>query len=89
MDAKDILSLSLGGVGTVLGIWNALRTHSKEKVKLKVIPKIYGHTADGARTTINDDVLDVFDDFWEGVCIEVVNVASVAAWVVGNSSKVE
>ena len=79
LEPKDIFSISLGAYGAILSTYATIRIVLKDRVKLKIIPKIYGRLPDGARMTLRDDAN--LNDNWEGLCIEVVNVGSVAASV--------
>jgi len=70
MEAKDWLTLSLGGIGTLLGIINAVKTHSRDKIRLKVIPKVFMDAPAGRFVTHN---ALKHGDVWDGVCIEIAN----------------
>jgi hypothetical protein len=43
LTAKEWLTFCLGFIGTLLGIYNAWNSIQKEKVKIKVVPKIATH----------------------------------------------
>ena len=67
-----LAGLAFGFVGTGLGIFNTWRASQKDKVKLKVIPKIYrdlGNTRFSS-SRIPTDV----NQRWHGLCVEIVNL---------------
>jgi len=66
----DPVSLTVGAVGAVLGIFNAVKTHYRDKVSVKVIFKVYRNGRNG-RIMSRDKVAS--GDNWDGVAIEVVN----------------
>jgi hypothetical protein len=68
-----LAGLAFGFVGTSLGIFNTWRASQKDKVKLKVIPKIYCDL--GTRRLSSSRIPLDASQRWHGLCIEIVNIS--------------
>ena len=79
MDLKDCFTMLLGGIGTGLGIFNTWRAHSKDRPRLKVIPKVFRRRPDGFTCISSSD--DEAIRSADGLCIEIVNTGSLAVTV--------
>lgn len=59
MEFKDWMSLSLGGVGTILGLWNAFREHRQSKPRISIVGYVPDHTLPATFQIINTGYVDV------------------------------
>jgi hypothetical protein len=70
-----VVSLCIGGAGLALGIWNAVHAFRKDRVRLRVKPKLYWVTQRGVIT--GEGVIPSgFDLSAARICIEVANVSN-------------
>jgi hypothetical protein len=67
-----LAGLAFGFVGTSLGIFNTWRASQKDKVKLKVIPKIYSDLGNRRFSTVR--IPTDTTQRWHGLCLEIVNI---------------
>jgi hypothetical protein len=67
-----VAGLIFGSIGTCLGVYNTWKAGQKDKVRLKVTPKIYQIRPNGrfCSSRIPED----FSQRWDGLCLEIVNV---------------
>ena len=72
ISTKDAVLVSLGALGTCLGVLNAWKNYSRDQIRLEVTPKIYQDAAIGRLTMKNPDPRDPKPRL-SGLCIEVVN----------------
>jgi hypothetical protein len=72
ISTKDAVLLSLGAVGTWLGVLNVWKNHSRDQIRLEVTPKIYQDAAMGRLTMKKPDPRDPKPRL-SGLCIEVAN----------------
>jgi len=64
--------LVFGFIGACLGIFNTWKANQKDKVQLKIIPKIYQNRPNGRLSSSR--IPTDFKERWDGLCIEIVNV---------------
>lgn len=67
-----IAGLGFGAIGTCLGIFNAWKSHSRDRIKLKVVPKIFRHAFAGTIASVN--IPESVGEHWDGFCVEIVNM---------------
>jgi hypothetical protein len=72
---KDVGTLLLAAIGAVLGVYNTVRAHCRDRAKLKVTPHVY---RDHETRTIMSDMAVEPGEKWDGFCIEVVNTGFVS-----------
>ena len=67
-----IAGLIFGAIGTGIGIYNTVQSARKDKVRLKVIPKLYQKQGMGrlCSARIPTDNAPV----WHGFCVEIINI---------------
>jgi hypothetical protein len=55
------------------------KSHKKDKIQLKVVPKLYRHVENAVlcSTRIPDNMSEV----WHGLCVEIINVGFIAATI--------
>lgn len=74
-----IAGLVFGFIGTCLGIFNTWKAGQKDKVQLKIIPKIYQNRPNGrlSSSRIPTDL----NERWDGLCVEIANVGFLSVTV--------
>jgi len=76
---KFTLTFIVAASGLVLSIYNAWKAGQRDKVNLKVTPKIYRDLPEGRHATPH--VPTDRSHHWLGLCIEVVNKGQVAVTI--------
>lgn len=69
----------ISAIALIIGAGTYWKSHRKDKVQLKVIPKLYKHVENAVlcSTRIPDDMSEI----WHGLCVEIVNVGFIAATI--------
>lgn len=67
-----IAGVAFGAIGTALGIFNTWKAIQRDKVRLKIIPKIFKSAHGGSLVSVN--VPDNIAERWDGYCFEIVNI---------------
>jgi hypothetical protein len=66
-------------MGIIFAAYNIWKSHNKDKVQLKLTPKIYKIVGNGrlCSSRIPDDDSEI----WNGICVEIINVGFIAVTI--------
>jgi hypothetical protein len=69
-----LAGLAFGLIGAGLGIFNTVQQVRKDKVRLKLVPKLYQDTEGGGRLC-SARIPVKNQNAWHGLCLEIVNLS--------------
>jgi len=75
-----IAGLVFGLIGAALGIFNAIQQSRKDKVRLRLVPKLYRHVGNGGRLC-SARIPTESENAWHGLCLEIINLSAFAVTV--------
>jgi hypothetical protein len=75
-----ITGLVFGLIGAILGIFNTIQQFRKDKVRLKLVPKIYRHEANGGHLC-SARIPTENEKAWHGMCLEIINLSVFAVTI--------